>query len=273
MKKADVAAYLEETRPVEGWFFPVDAYAFAMFDEIQKREGIHGNLFEIGVHHGKTAIMLGRMAAPGEVVGVCDVFENQDENADRSGEGSLELFVSNMRAFTTLPPSQLSIHTKRSSTLTEDETSNTCRFFHIDGGHRPQDVFGDLVTADRALNADGVIAVDDLFNPNWPGVSEGFYNFLLSRPESLAPVFIGGNKVFFTRRDAAPRYDHYWADRQVLSEFFEPAPFTFDLKDWLGHPVLTAIRSAWVDLDPVAAARAHLGPAAWKDVLRNLFGR
>jgi hypothetical protein len=273
MRKADVASYLEQTRPVEGWFFPVDAFAFAMFDEIQKREGITGNLFEIGVHHGKTAIMLARMAAPGEVVGVCDVFENQQENVDRSGEGSRELFLSNMRAFTTLRPDQLSVYAKRSSTLTEDETSNTCRFFHVDGGHRPQDVYGDLVTADRALIADGVIAVDDLFNPSWPGVSEGFYNFVSSRPDSLAPLFIGGNKVFFTRPDAAPRYDRYWTDREHLWHFFERGPFTFDLKEWFGHPVLTAVRSTWVDLDPVAAARAHLGPAGWKDLLKSLLRR
>jgi len=66
MQKGAVRDYLDQTRDVEGWFFPIDAHLFAIFDEIQKREGIRGNLFEIGVHHGKTALFLSRMAAPDE---------------------------------------------------------------------------------------------------------------------------------------------------------------------------------------------------------------
>ena len=61
MNKSEADAYLRATSAVEGWFFPIDAYLFAAIDEIQKRAGITGNLFEIGVHHGKTAIFLARM--------------------------------------------------------------------------------------------------------------------------------------------------------------------------------------------------------------------
>ena len=57
-----VAEYLDTTKGVEGWFFPIDAFLFAMIDTIQQREGIRGNLFEIGVHHGKTALFLSRMS-------------------------------------------------------------------------------------------------------------------------------------------------------------------------------------------------------------------
>jgi methyltransferase family protein len=274
MKKTDVADYLRATADVEGWFFPIDAYAFAMFDEIQRREGISGNLFEIGVHHGKTAIFLAREAAQGETVGVCDVFENQELNVDRSGEGSRELFLANMRAKASLPAERLCIFAKRSAALTSDETTTRCRFFHIDGGHRPEDVFADLVTADRAVLPDGIVSVDDVFNSNWPGVSEGFYNFIATRPDGFVPLFIGGNKVFFARPDAAERYERYWSDDGAWQEFFDPGPFTFDFKEWLGRRVLTAVRSAWVDLDPIAAARLHLGPSSWRErILRSLRGQ
>ena len=273
MKKDEVAAYLRSTTEVEGWFFPIDAYAFAMFDEIQKREGIAGNLFEIGVHHGKTAIFLARAAAVGEIVGVCDVFGSQELNVDHSGEGSRELFLANMRAQTTLPVEQLCIFAKRSASLTVDETTARCRIFHIDGGHRPEDVFSDLVTADRALLPDGVLSVDDVFNPNWPGVSEGFYNFVATRPDAFVPLFIGGNKVYFSRPDGAHRYEHYWEGDGAWRQFFEDGPFRFEFKDWLGRRVLTAVRNAWVDLDPIAAARLHLGPSSWKQkLLRTLRG-
>lgn len=273
MKKADVAAYLTASARVEGWFFPIDAYAFAMFDDIQKREKISGNVFEIGVHHGKTAIFLARMAGIDEIVGVCDVFGHQQDNVDRSGEGSRDLFLANMRAHTALPPERLSVFEKRSSTLTADETSTSVRFFHIDGGHRAEDVFADLVTADRAVLHDGVVAVDDLFNSNWPGVGEGFYNFLATRPDAFLPIFIGGNKVYFTRRDATEVYEKYWSEPVQQWAYFDPGPYTFEFKDWLGRRVLTAVRTSWVDLDPLAAARAHLGSSpSWKDRLRTLLG-
>jgi SAM-dependent methyltransferase len=250
----EVRRYLLETRDVEGWFFPVDAYLFGLIDEIQRGEGIAGHLFEIGVHHGKTALFLARMAREGERVGVCDVFEQQELNRDRSGEGSRELFLRNMRALAGLDDAHLRVFARESSTLTPEDTTTRCRFFHIDGGHRPEDVMNDLAVAERALLPDGVVALDDLFNPNWPGVGEGFYRFIAAQPDVFVPILIGGNKVLFTRPNAVGRYEGHWDEVAAAVD----APFTFDYKEWLGHRVLTAIRGAWVDLDPMGAARAHL---------------
>lgn len=263
MKKAEVAEYLDSTREVEGWFFPIDAFLFALVDEVQNREGIAGHLFEIGVHHGKTALFLARMLRDAEVLGVCDVFEQQELNRDRSGEGSRELFTRNMRERSgldgTAVETRLRVFAKSSDRLTADETTTECRFFHIDGGHRPEDVAADLATADRALRADGVVAVDDVFNPSWPGVSEGFYAFLRERPGTFVPIVIGGNKVLLTRPGAAERYERHWSRVDQWRELIAPQPFNLELKQWLGRPVLTATRLAWVDLDPIGAARLHGG--------------
>jgi hypothetical protein len=245
VNRSDAGAILRETRDVEGWFFPIDADLFAAVDEAQRRAGIRGNLFEIGVHHGKTAIFLARMLAVGEVLGVCDVFERQELNRDRSGEGSRELFEKNMRAFGR--PAR--VFAKLSSELTVDDTTTDCRFFHIDGGHRPEDVIADLATADRALHANGVVAVDDVFNPSWPGVSEGFYRFFAARPDAFAPILIGGNKVFLARPEARYSFDD-----------LEGTPaFASGYKEWLGRRVMAANRLSWVDLDPAGAAKLHGG--------------
>ena len=247
MTRDEVTRYLDETRAVEGWFFPVDAYLFGFIDEVQRTEGIRGNLFEIGVHHGKTAMFLARCRRDGEVLGVCDVFEQQELNRDRSGEGSREIFVRNMSAH------PVRIFAKESARLTSEETTTECRFVHIDGGHRADDVANDLRVAERALLADGVVALDDAFNPSWPGVSEGFYRFVSTHPDAFAPLLIGGNKVLLARPDAIARYErHFGAIAGAVT-----APFTFDWKEWLGRRVLTAIRHAWVDLDPMGAAEQH----------------
>ncbi len=245
-----VHRYLEDTRAVEGWFFPVDAYLFGFIDEVQRRESIDGNLFEIGVHHGKTAIFLARMRRGSEALGVCDVFDRQELNVDRSGEGNRAIFERNLQGH------ELRVFEKLSSELTENDTTPRCRFFHIDGGHRAEDVVNDLEVASRALLPDGVVALDDLFNPNWPGVGEGFYRFNAARPGVFVPILIGGNKVLFARPEAAARYERHWSDVKQAVD----APFAFDFKAWLGRRVLTAIRLAWVDLDPWGAARMHARP-------------
>lgn len=255
MNASEVVDYLRATRDVEGWFFPIDAYVFAIVDEIQKREGVSGELFEIGVHHGKTAIFLARMAAAGESVRLCDVFDEQSLNVDRSGEGNRSMFDRHWREHAREVP--LRVFEQLSSSLTADDTSTRCRFVHIDGGHRPEDVMNDLAVAERALLPKGVVAVDDVFNPNWPGVSEGFYRYFAERPDSFAPIAIGGNKVLLARRDTAAFYDVRLADLDQWSAFIAPQPFALDYKGWMDRRVLTMIRRAWVDLDPVGAARLH----------------
>lgn len=255
MHRDAVAGYLDATRNVEGWFFPVDAYLFAIADEIQKREGIRGDLFEIGVHHGKTALFLARMASAGETTGVCDVFDDQALNVDRSGEGNRSIFDRHLRELG--GGARFRVFTKLSSELTEEETTSRCRFFHIDGGHRPEDVASDLATAERALLPDGIVAVDDVFNPNWPGVSEGFYRFVTQRPDAFVPIAIGGNKVLLARPVAAVRYEWHLQKIEEWSAFIAPQPFDLAFKGWLGRGVLTLVRRAWVDLDPAGAARLH----------------
>lgn len=247
MTRDEVTRYLEETRSVEGWFFPVDAYLFGLIDEVQRREAIRGNLFEIGVHHGKTAIFLARCRRDPELLGVCDVFGQQELNRDRSGEGSLEVFLRNMETH------PVRVFAKESARLTAEDTTTECRFVHVDGGHRAEDVVNDLLVAERALLRDGVVALDDAFNPNWPGVSEGFYRFVAQHPDTFAPLLIGGNKVLLAHPGAVARYErHFDAVAEAVA-----APFTFEQKVWLGRHVLTAIRHAWVDLDPMGAAQQH----------------
>jgi hypothetical protein len=244
----EVTRYLDETHSVEGWFFPIDAYLFGFIDDLQRREGIRGNLFEIGVHHGKTAMFLARCVRDSELLGACDVFEQQELNRDRSGEGSREIFLRNMANH------PVRLFAKESARLTPEDTTMECRFVHIDGGHRPEDVVNDLLVAERALLPEGVIALDDAFNPNWPGVSEGFYRFVSTHPDTFVPLLIGGNKVLLTRPAAIARYERHF---EAIADAVD-APFTFEVKEWLGRSVLTAIRHAWVDLDPMGTAQQHM---------------
>jgi hypothetical protein len=109
-----------------------------------------------------------------------------------------------------------------------------------------------------------------LFNPNWPGVSEGFYRFVHENPGRFCPIAIGGNKAFLAHPEFAAKFQRYCSPPEEFSGFVDSAPFTFEFKDWLGHKVLTAIRHAWVDIQPVGAALSFMSPSAWTMTRRLL---
>jgi len=253
-----VQRYLNDTASIEGWFFPIDVLLFGAIDEIQRRNAIAGNLFEIGVHHGKSAVLMARMTRDSESLGVCDVFGEQALNVDRSGEGSLDLFRRNMERFAPAAAPHVRVFAKRSELLTPDDTTASCRLIHIDGGHRPVDVVNDLRVAERALLPDGVVVVDDAFNPSWPGVGEGVYQFFAREPRVFAPVIIGGNKAYFVRTEARERAAR-WFSIDALAEIVRHDAYGFEHKEWLGSEVVVASRKTWVELNPLEAARLHGG--------------
>lgn len=257
MNQAAVERFLDETAAVEGWFFPIDALLFGAFDEMQRALGVVGDAFEIGVHHGKSAILLGRLLRDDERLGVCDVFEQQEANVDHSGEGSRHLFLENMQRFAPAAARGVRVFAKRSDALTTDETTTSCRLFHIDGGHRPEDVMGDLRIAREAVGCGGIVIVDDVFNPSWPGVGEGVHDFMRAPAPGLVPLVIGGNKAYFAKPGDASMYDEPLA-RLAAGAFVTTRAFTFERKRWLGRDVWVASRRDWVDLHPMAAAMMHL---------------
>ena len=260
---------LRETRHVDGWLLPIDAALFAMLAAIQRREGVKGNLFEIGVHHGKSAVLLARMANPGEYLGVCDVFDRQELNRDASGAGDRAIFERTMRAHAPLDAIKLRIFAKASAELNEHDTTTECRFVHIDGGHGPDDVMADLATAVAALLPDGIVAVDDVFNAAWPGVSEGLYRYMSAHPDAFAPIIIGGNKAYFTRPSARGRYTKYFGGE--LAALVDPGAYQLRVATWLGRDVLTALEPCQVALRPLAAAFLHCGrTSSAGEVVRSL---
>jgi hypothetical protein len=129
MKRADIDRYLDETRQVEGWFFPIDVSLFGAVDELQKAARITGDLFEIGVHHGKAAVFLARALAAGETLGVCDLFEQQELDEDGYRDASRDVFLKNMRTLGNLPDSRLRVFGKPSETLTIEDTTSRCPLF------------------------------------------------------------------------------------------------------------------------------------------------
>jgi hypothetical protein len=210
------------SRSIDGWFSPQAASLFALLDEAQKRAGIAGHLFEIGVHHGRSAVLLISLARPDERFGACDIFGSQEANVSRSGSGDRAIFEANV---TRVVPQfdRLDVFETLSSALRAHELSRPVRFFHVDGGHLAEEALSDLRLAASVLHDRGVIAVDDPWRIEWPGVTEGILAFL-DEHDDFRPVVLGFNKLVLCRAGALEAYDaflreHAW--RYIRGSAFE----------------------------------------------------
>jgi hypothetical protein len=90
-----------------------------------------------------------------------------------------------------------------SGELTPADLGSGCTFSHIDGGHSPEEVYHDLKLCYDVSVDGGLIALDDYFNPEHPGVCEGAVEFSLRHPGWLRPLVAGYNKVLFQKARGA----------------------------------------------------------------------
>jgi hypothetical protein len=195
--------YLKAFQNIEGWFQYDAALLFMAYNQLLRARGIEGDVLEIGVHHGLSTIALARLRGHSARVVAIDLFENlQEANVSRSGSGHQAIFELNMKRF--YPnASFLRVITRPSNAVTAGELGAGFTFCNIDGGHSAEETFNDLKLCHDIAAAGGLIALDDYFNPAYPGVCEGAVAFHLRHPGALHPLVIAYNKVLF-RKGASP---------------------------------------------------------------------
>ncbi|UVS78686.1 class I SAM-dependent methyltransferase [Actinokineospora sp. UTMC 2448] len=173
-----VAAFAHDDVP--GWFFPADALLFRAVDELQGERGITGDLLEIGVYQGKSAILIGCFPRAGERFAVCDVFgdldalsaENRDESTTYYPGYERAAFERNYLRFHAELPD---VHAVASARLPDLLPAGSFRFAHIDGGHSYDVVRQDIATVRRLLGPGGVVVLDDWSTSHAPGVGRALW--------------------------------------------------------------------------------------------------
>ncbi|MER5523829.1 class I SAM-dependent methyltransferase [Streptomyces sp. NPDC002677] len=207
-----MATTQETTRPpyrlddVPGWFPVLDQVLFDWFLGRQENSGMRGDLLEVGVYMGKSAIFTGRHLRPGESFTVCDLFEgdapdhaNQAESTKSYGELTRRLFEENYLAFHDELPRVLQ---GPSSVVPAEVAPGTCRFVHVDASHLYEHVHGDIGAARDLLMPDGIVVLDDFRSEHTPGVSIAAWEAVLNR--GLSPVCISTQKLYGTWGDPGP---------------------------------------------------------------------
>jgi len=193
--------YTAATGAVAGWF---DEGSMAIWDALlsfQERESIRGDLFEIGVFHGKSAALLGLHARPDETCLLCDRYPQEETiraNLGRFGldpRAGVELIEADSRFVLKAPV----VRARR----------QRCRWIHIDGEHSTPAVRNDLAVAHRLLAADGLVVVDDFMGWVYPQVTEAVFAYLRDHPRKFTLVLSGFEKAYLARPRAARRYEAF----------------------------------------------------------------
>ena len=205
MNPADVRKIVNQSRAIEGWFSSEAAMLFAWVNDIQRRNNIHGDSFEIGCHHGKSALLMASMLNPErEKLAVCDLFGMQAGNVSRSGHGCLSAFDRNVQQVRETGLN-IDVYQKNSAELSASEIGRNYRFFHVDGGHNPDEALHDLKLAAECTIDSGVLVLDDPFRTEWPGVTEALIRFVDEQPD-FHPIMVGCNKLLLTRSSCSQIY-------------------------------------------------------------------
>lgn len=208
-----VAKYVLGEKPhrsVAGWLGEGAISAVVAFATWQKENNVTGDVAEIGVHHGKFFVLLANLRHPHERAFAIDVFNHQHLNPDNSGHGNLSCFKENLSLYAS--EIGVTIIQKDSITLTRTDfyrgRISNIRLFSIDGSHTAAHTDSDLTIAAQLLAVDGLIILDDFYNPDWPGVQEGFHRFFTNF-SGIAPFAYGNNKLYLCKTESQARYLHF----------------------------------------------------------------
>jgi hypothetical protein len=168
-------------REVAGWLIDTAVDAIVALALTQERLGVQGGVCEIGIHHGRSFILL-HLLASGHAAAY-DLFEQQGENVARSGLGDKDLFLLNLKRHG-CDASRIVVKSRNSLALTAAEvmadTQGQVRLFSVDGGHTAEITASDLCLAESTLARGGLVILDDFFNEAWPAVAEGACRYLFS---------------------------------------------------------------------------------------------
>jgi hypothetical protein len=216
-----VGAYVIAMPTVPGWFSETDLRLFVELNHCQSRRAISGDLMEIGVYYGKSAILLGYLRGTDERLVVNDLFnESQDttpgnlEENQRwyEGFGRREFEQQYQRFHKDLPE----ILAGNSTEIDREAMANRFRFVHVDGSHEYDIVREDILTAETMLVSGGIVAFDDISTAHNPGSALAIWEAVLGG--RLKPICLTEAKLYGTwDEDPNP-----W--REAVREWAEAQP-------------------------------------------------
>ncbi len=182
-------------------------------------DNLAGNSLEIGTFHGRSAIPAACFSREGEIFYVVDPFGDIGDSAtlQYGGIGDEKALTENWRRVFG-DTNHLRIYRKTSEAIERDEALikewQPLKYISVDGDHSFEGTLLDLRLAARIVMQGGVIAIDDVWNIEWPSVSQALSAFL-GENNDFVPFCAGWGRLFLCGRE------FHGARRQSTKREFE----------------------------------------------------
>ncbi len=195
--------FVEKGQEVQGFFQFQNAALWDSLLSFQSEHYIIGNMLEIGVYKGRSAL-------------ISSLHLREDEHFFLiDGTPFIEEAEANLSSILGLRGNYIQ---KMSYELTPEPFSSTrhcCRWIHIDGEHTGRAVINDLEFSEQMLSDQGILILDDFFNPMYPQLTEAAFSFLSANKHKLSMFLCGWNKAYLARPLFAFNYRNFI--RQALA--------------------------------------------------------
>ncbi|MFJ8956041.1 class I SAM-dependent methyltransferase [Streptomyces sp. NPDC102381] len=260
---------------VKGWFHNIDQVLFDWFLSRQRALGQGGDLLELGVYLGKSAIFMGQYLEEKETFTVCDLFDSpagdlaNDKEMNKSYSTlTRTAFEANYQAFHDELPEVVQ---GPSQVITSLVAPGSCRFVHVDASHLYEHVHGDIEASRELLGEDGIVVLDDFRAEHCPGVAAATWGAVATT--GLKPLCITATKFYGTWGSFEPVRTELGAMLAGRKDFWHGA------EEVAGHSMIRIDgKKAKRPAQPVsryestAPAVPTQGPRP-KGLLRSLLGR
>lgn len=221
---------------IKGWLSPVDAELLRALAGVQDGAGVESGsgLAEIGVYHGRSAILLGHLARPGERVWMCDLFDAPGAAEDRLsatyyGGATVESFLGRWHRYHADEPT---VVVGSSRQLAAELPMGELRLVHVDAGHEFDDVVTDLEVARESLAPHGVVVIDDWRTEHSPGVGAAAWRAVYT--QGLGVLALTEAKMYASWGGASLR--------APLHEAVEASPWLVGTRNEIGGQPVSVVR-------------------------------
>lgn len=192
---------------IPGWFYEPDLSLFKLLLDTTSVEG--GDLAELGVFKGRSAVLLADRLQPGEELTLIDTFEDAADNLDNRQENVDYYRDLTRREFERYYRAALgrSVDQDPRVRVVQGLSSEVCdharlgchRFVHIDASHLYDQVVIDLRSAQQLLMPDGVVVLDDYRSAHTPGTAAAVWQAVWET--DLKPFALTNFKMYATWGD------------------------------------------------------------------------
>jgi predicted O-methyltransferase YrrM len=183
--------YQQQCADVPGFVVPESLATWHCLLAFQRQNGVAAPLMEIGVYYGKSAALLAFHARQNEELFLVDFSEPVHSAA---------------KLLKSIKPEGVKVLENKSSERPVWNLAAThpriFRWIHIDGDHKGQAAYNDLLLANNLLADDGIICVDDFLSSRYPQLTYVVCTFLEQHRAELQMFLCGFNKAYLVRPNA-----------------------------------------------------------------------